>query len=209
MWYKHYALSIPSKKRTIKRNRSEGRNYLLPSRRRQKGARTRLWVTSVIKPLKTSGSHVARQTTCVAKDPWTSDGWTSRCLSRSSTGARSGTGGRRLKDFSTLATASRTFAYSLSAKRAAKYALDCFFETGNFSLSVQAMALKVGAFSCPDRLAAVASCSAMARASYLSKSSSLLNPYWVILDRRAGTSERLPASSRDLILAVSCARRSS
>ena len=97
MWYKHYALSITSKKRTIKRNRSEGRNYLFPSRRRQKGARTQLWVTSVIKPLKTSGSHVARRTTCVAKDPWTSGGWTSRCLSGSSAGARSGTGGRRLK----------------------------------------------------------------------------------------------------------------
>ena len=84
-------------KRTIKRNRSDGRNYLLPSRRRQKGARTRLWVTSVIKPLKTSGSHVARLTTCVAKNPWTSGGWTSRCLTRRSAGARSRTGGRRLK----------------------------------------------------------------------------------------------------------------
>ena len=94
-----------------------------------------------------------------------------------------GPGAEHLKDLSTLATASRTFVYSLSTKRAAKYALNCFFETSNFSLSVQAMASKVGAFSCPDSLAVVASCSAMARASYLSKSSSLLNPYWVILDR--------------------------
>ena len=48
----------------------------------------------------------------------------------------------------------------------------------------------------------------MVKASYLSKSSSLLKPYWVILDRRAGTSERLPASSQVLILAVSFASMS-
>lgn len=45
-----------------------------------------------------------------------------------------------LKDLSTLATASRTFAYSLSAKWATKYAINCFFEAGSFSLSVQTMA---------------------------------------------------------------------
>ena len=71
------------------------------------------------------------------------------------------------------------------------------------------MASKVEAFSCPDSLAAVANYCAMAKASYLSKSSSVLNPYWVILDRRAGTSERLPASSKVLILAVSWASMSS
>ena len=43
-------------------------------------------------------------------------------------------GTKDLKDLSTLATASRTFAYSLSAKRATKYAFNCFFKTGDFSL---------------------------------------------------------------------------
>ena len=45
-----------------------------------------------------------------------------------------------LKDLSTLATASRIFAYSLSAKRATKYALNCFLLKDKISLSVQAMA---------------------------------------------------------------------
>ena len=55
--------------------------------------------------------------------------------------------GREQKTLSTLATALRTFAYSLSAKRVTKYALNCFFETGNLSLTVQARASKVEAFS--------------------------------------------------------------
>ncbi|XP_078376032.1 uncharacterized protein LOC144659459 [Oculina patagonica] len=38
-------------------------------RRRQTGARTRLWITAVIEPLKAPRGHVARRATCVAEDP--------------------------------------------------------------------------------------------------------------------------------------------
>ena len=148
---------------------------------------------------------MARHSTSVAKDPLTSAGWTSRCQTGGSAGARSWTGDRRLERLIHFGHGFKNFRVLFVRQKSYKIRFKLFFRDRKPLSKRTGYGIKG---SCPDSFAAVASCSVIAKASYLSKSSSLLNPYWVILDRRAGTSVRLPASSSVLILAVSCSRRS-